>query len=88
MLTKQLTKYEVNEIPFVQISLEAKINYEGLEKISYAKQVQTDFNSVDTITVFNAKWHDSVPNTYKQQKQLNLWLKQRLKLDTLQLNNY
>ncbi len=88
LLTKQLTKYEVNEIPFVQISLEAKINYEGLEKISYAKQVQTDFNSVDTITVFNAKWHDSVPNTYKQQKQLNLWLKQRLKLDTLQLNNY
>ncbi|SDY01784.1 uncharacterized hydrophobic domain-containing protein [Lutibacter oricola] len=87
LLMAQLTKYEKNEIPFIQVSQEAKINYNGLENISYARLVQTDFNKVDTLTVFNAKWYDSVPNTANQKILLQKWLKTRLNLDTLQLNN-
>ncbi len=87
LLTTQLSKYEKNQIPFVQISKEAQINYNGLANLSYAKLVRTNFNTVDTITVFNANWHDTVPNIANQQLLLEKWLKTRLNLDTLQLNN-
>ncbi|WP_298370721.1 DUF389 domain-containing protein [uncultured Lutibacter sp.] len=87
LLSEQLHKYESNQIPFVQISKEAQINYNGLSKLSYARLIETNFNSVDTIMVFNAKWHDSVPNVSNQKLLLNKWLKTRLNLDTLLLNN-
>jgi uncharacterized hydrophobic protein (TIGR00271 family) len=84
LLESQLSKYQ--EIPFIQISKEAQINYNGLEKLGYAKQISTNFNTVDTLNVFNAKWYDSVPNTSQQEVLLGKWLKARLNLDTLQLN--
>ncbi|WP_111709460.1 DUF389 domain-containing protein [Lutibacter citreus] len=87
LLTKQLSKYEANEIPFIQISKEAQINYSGLSKLGYAKLIENNFNSVDTITVFNAKWYDSVPNVKQQQILLGKWLKTRLNIDSIQLNN-
>ena len=87
LLSEQLHKYESNQIPFVQISKEAQINYNGLSKLSYARLIETNFNSVDTIMAFNAKWYDSVPNVSNQKLLLNKWLKTRLNLDTLLLNN-
>lgn len=87
LLESELSKYYSNQIPFIQISKEAQINYNGLSELSYAKMVITNFNSIDTIAVFNAKWYDSVPNTTNQQLLLKKWLKTRLKLDTLELNN-
>ncbi len=76
-------KLRLKEFPFVQISREAKINYSGLQSISYANKISTDFNQIDTITVFTTKWYDSVPKTDEQFIKLQLWLKTRLKLDTL-----
>jgi hypothetical protein len=87
LLTEQLSKYEKSEIPFIQLSKEAQINYNGLLHLSYAKLVHTNFNTIDTITVFNAKWNDTIPNVNNQQLLLKKWLKTRLNLDTLQLNN-
>jgi uncharacterized hydrophobic protein (TIGR00271 family) len=84
LLESQLSKY--NEIPFIQISKEAQINYNGLEKLGYARLISTNFNTVDTLNVFNATWYDSVPNTSQQEILLKKWLKARLNLDTLQLN--
>lgn len=83
LLENELTKYYENQIPFLQISKEAQINYNGLSNLSYAKMVRTNFNTTDTITVFNAKWYDSVPNTSQQKLLLTKWLKTRLNLDTL-----
>lgn len=88
LLETELTKFYDTQIPFTQISKEAQINYSGLSNLSYAKMIHTNFSTTDTITVFNAKWYDSVPNTTNQQLLLKKWLKQRLKLDTLQVNNY
>jgi len=88
LLETELTKFYNSQIPFFQISKEAQINYNGLSSLSYAKLVTTNFKKIDTITVFNAKWYDTVPNTANQQLLLKKWLKTRLKLDTLQLNNY
>ena len=82
-LESELKKH--NEVDFVQISREARINYSGLETLSYAKQIKTNFNSVDTLHVFTAQWYDSVPNNLEQEKMLKAWLKTRLLLDTLEL---
>jgi len=87
LLETELSKFYDTQIPFVQISKEAQINYNGLSNLSYAKMVQTNFKTTDTITVFNAKWYDTVPNTTNQKLLLKKWLKTRLNLDTLQLNN-
>ncbi len=86
-LEKEMRKLFRSRIPFVQISEEAKINYTELEEISYANQVKTNFKKVDTITVFNVKWYDSIPKiTIKlQEKKLRTWLKTRLNLDTLKV---
>ena len=83
LLESELSKYYGTQIPFIQISKEAQSNYNGLSNLSYAKMVYTNFKTTDTITVFNAKWYDSVPNTSQQEILLKNWLKIRLKLDTL-----
>ncbi|NOR27157.1 MAG: DUF389 domain-containing protein [Lutibacter sp.] len=83
LLESELSKYYDTQIPFIQISKEAQSNYNGLSSLSYAKMVYTNFNTTDTITVFNAKWYDSVPNASQQEILLKNWLKIRLKLDTL-----
>ena len=87
LLENELTKFYNSQIPFLQISKEAQVNYNGLKKLSYAKLVETNFTSTDTINVFNAKWYDSVPNSKQQQLLLKKWLKTRLNLDTLIVNN-
>lgn len=87
LLESELSKFYTSQIPFIQISEEAKINYSALSQISYAKLVNTNFKMVDTITVFNAKWYDTVLNVNNQQILLKKWLKTRLNLDTLELNN-
>jgi uncharacterized hydrophobic protein (TIGR00271 family) len=74
-----------NFIPFQQISKEAKINYTGLQSISYANKITTDFSEIDTIAVFTTQWYDSVPHTDKQYQKIKLWLKTRLNLDTLEV---
>jgi uncharacterized hydrophobic protein (TIGR00271 family) len=86
LLESELSKYYDSQIPFIQISKEAQINYNGLAQLSYAKLINTNFNAVDTLTVFNAKWYDSIPNTSEQKILLKKWLKTRLNLDTLIVN--
>jgi uncharacterized hydrophobic protein (TIGR00271 family) len=88
LLETELSKYYKLQIPFIQISKEAQINYNGLSSLSYAKMIHTNFNTVDTINVFNAKWFDTIPNTLQQEIRLKKWLKMRLQLDTLVINNY
>jgi uncharacterized hydrophobic protein (TIGR00271 family) len=83
MLESELNKYFKQEIPFVQISSEAKAIYNGLAKMSYAKIISTNFKTMDTVLTFNTKWYDSVPNTAIQEKQLENWLKIRLNIDKL-----
>ncbi|NLP56807.1 DUF389 domain-containing protein [Lutibacter sp. B1] len=86
LLELELSKYYNSQIPFVQVSKEAQINYNGLSQLSFAKVIKTNFNTIDTITVFNAKWYDTVPNTSQQEILLKKWLKTRLNLDTLIVN--
>ncbi len=84
-LKESLEQLYANHIPFVRISEEAKINYDGLKSMSYSHKVSTNFKSLDTIAVFTTQWYDSVPNTDKQFNKLKAWLKTRLDLDTLEV---
>lgn len=84
-LEKELNKYY--RVPFTKISAEAKANYSGLETLSYGNVITTNFNSIDTISVFGATWYDSIPNTKQQEEKLKSWLKIRLELDSVRIIN-
>jgi len=83
LLESELLKFYDTKIPFEEISSEAQINYTGLAELSYANVISTNFKKIDTITVFNTKWYDSIMNTEQQEVQLKKWLQIRLKLDSL-----
>ncbi|WP_411896048.1 DUF389 domain-containing protein [Winogradskyella sp. A2] len=81
-----LSRLEKDQIPFEEVVREAKINYEKLEAISYAKEIKTNFSKIDTLSVFSIKWIDSLstPESIdKDSKKLGEWLKVKLKKDTL-----
>ncbi|MDP3313028.1 hypothetical protein [Lutibacter sp.] len=87
LLETELSKFYNTQIPFKQISQEAQINYSDLKQLSYAKMIKTNFKTVDTITIFNAEWDATTLNKANQEKLLKKWLKIRLNLDSLVLNN-
>ncbi|MGI9552341.1 MAG: hypothetical protein ACR2MT_14165, partial [Aurantibacter sp.] len=75
------------QIPFADISSEARTNYENLVSLSYAPTIVTDFSKTDTIPVFEVKWKKEAKrvDTEKDAKKLSEWLKLRLKNDKIQL---
>ncbi|NNE02234.1 MAG: DUF389 domain-containing protein, partial [Eudoraea sp.] len=76
-----LSKLATKQIPFQDISAEAKVNYDNLVALAFSYVVSTDFSKLDTIPVFEATWKDiSDMNAVNQQsKKLEDWLKIRLK---------
>jgi uncharacterized hydrophobic protein (TIGR00271 family) len=88
LLETELGKFYDSQIPFTQISKEAQINYSGLKQLSYSRLYKTNFKTIDTITVFNAEWDTAVANKAQEEIRLKKWLKTRLNLDTLRVNNH
>lgn len=88
-LEREITKMKSNRIPFLKLSDEAKINYDGIKEIAFSNKLVTNFKQVDTIPIFSVKWQDSIPLKKKkiQQQKMKEWLKTRLDLDTLVLEN-
>ncbi|WP_418511329.1 DUF389 domain-containing protein [Corallibacter sp.] len=83
---KRLNMLERNTIPFEEITKEVKINYEGLEQLSYSNVITSNFKKIDTLYMFTTKWSDSINDeTFinKEQGKLEKWLKFKLDLDTL-----
>jgi uncharacterized hydrophobic protein (TIGR00271 family) len=87
-LTDDLEQIKKRQIPFMDISEEAKINYDGLKAISFSNLIKTNFKTIDTIPVFYIQWHDTIQDTERQEVQLKRWLKKRLELDSLELYNF
>ncbi len=77
----ELSQFAKKQIPFNDISAEAKTSYENLEKLSFSYVVTTDFKTNDTIPVFEASWKDGTRSEQisSDSKKLNDWLKVRLK---------
>lgn len=80
-----LTKNIGKQIPFRTISAEAKANYENILGLGFSYQIQTDFNKLDTIPVFEVKWKDGLKRNQKDNdaKKMTTWLKLRLQDTTL-----
>lgn len=81
---KELQAYYKKQIPFLSISKEAKIFFTQMDKLSYANKIVTNFEQIDTLTVFEVKWKDSLPNLDTRIK-LSSWLKERLKNDKIEV---
>ncbi|MEO0525738.1 MAG: DUF389 domain-containing protein [Bacteroidota bacterium] len=82
-----LSKLASKQIPFGDISTEARTIYSNLSSIGFSYIVKTDFKKLDTVPVFEVKWKDG---TKKKQivddtKKLNDWLKIRLKDPKVQI---
>lgn len=82
-----LNKRVLKQIPFQEISAEAKANYENLERLGFSYKITTDFNKLDTIPVFDVQWNNRASQSQKEadMKKLNAWLELRLKDSTLQV---
>lgn len=95
LLETELSKFYDSQVPFKIVSEEAKIIYEGIEQMSYYKQISTSFNKLDSIhfnkldsiNVFSVKWKNNIKRKIREQQEqkLKLWLKKRLELDTLKV---
>ena len=81
----QLSKLEKDQIPFKALCDEARINYENMVSLSYSKTLVSNFDSIDTLSVFNAKWNDTIDANIiaKDKERLYNWLKFKLGVDTL-----
>jgi hypothetical protein len=80
-----LTKNVGKQIPFREISAEAKANYENIDALGFSYLITTDFNKLDTVPVFEVKWKDGLRTDQKQTdaKKMLSWLKLRLQDSTL-----
>lgn len=83
---RKLSGLERDQIPFDELSKEIKINYDGLENISFSNEITSNFKTLDTMKVFSVKWIDSLVTNelkVKESKRLKAFIKERLDLDTL-----
>ncbi|WP_435313234.1 DUF389 domain-containing protein [Cellulophaga fucicola] len=83
----QLQKIVSKQIPFNDVSAEAKANYENLASIGYSYTIRTDFKKVDTIPVFEVNWKPKTKSKDKDadMKKISEWLKLRLKDKKIQV---
>jgi len=85
-LNRIIDNIRQQEIPFNQITKEAKISYEALKTMSISRMIKTDFVKIDTIPVVNISWKESAQPHEKNTQNLTNWLKARLNLKTLTVN--
>ncbi|WP_417871545.1 DUF389 domain-containing protein [Winogradskyella sp.] len=76
------------EVAFSSLAKDAKIRFSDLEYFGYAKMLESkDFIKVDTLSVANVKWKESLNDSLVLVKEgeLLIWLKQALKTDKVSI---
>ena len=66
-----LKTLERHQIPFLNVAQEVRINYPEIALFTYAKEISSDFETVDTLIVFKVNWNDSLIDTDKRLIQKN-----------------
>jgi len=86
-LEGKITDFKVKELRVEEITQEVKMNYNEIEKISYYNKITTNFKTIDTIPVIEVVWNKkySKKDRKKDKLKLDVWLRYRLKLDTIQI---
>lgn len=83
---RELSVLEKDQIPFKSLTEEIHINYENIDEVAYSKVIKSNFKKLDTLSVFEVKWNDSLVNNSQAEKEkakLYKWLKLKLNVDTL-----
>lgn len=86
-LNKQIESKNIsNDVSFTNLSRDAKVRFSDLEFFGYAKMLESkDFINIDTVSVANVRWkvelNDSV--VLFKERELQKWLKNELKVDTV-----
>ncbi|HIC30436.1 MAG TPA: DUF389 domain-containing protein [Flavobacteriaceae bacterium] len=83
---RELSVLEKDQIPFKSLTEEIHINYENIGEIAYSKVIKSNFKKLDTLSVFEVKWNDSLIDNCQAEKEkakLYKWLKLKLNVDTL-----
>lgn len=81
-------KNSKTEIAFSSLAKETKIRFNDLEYFGYAKMLESkDFIKIDTLTVANIKWKETLNDSLALVKEgeLLLWLKQELKTEKIRI---
>ncbi|GGW24077.1 DUF389 domain-containing protein [Arenibacter certesii] len=84
---ERMSAFAAQQIPFQDISAEAKTNYENLSNLGFAYTFTTDFNKLDTIPVFTVQWEKGLSKQQKSKdtQKLTEWLRLRLKNAKIQV---
>ncbi|KGL64247.1 DUF389 domain-containing protein [Polaribacter sp. Hel1_85] len=75
-----------NGIAFSSIAKDAKIRYNDIQEIGFAKVLSSkDFIKIDTIPQAIIKWNPSLPDSIvsPKERELRTWLQKEMNLDTL-----
>ncbi len=80
-------KLAARNVPFQDITQEAKISYTSIAGIGFSNRVQTDFNKMDTISLFEIKLKEGLSDDQRKIdiKNITNWLKVRVKDSTIQV---
>ena len=90
MLEEELTSMSslaATQIPFSDISAEARANYPNLTGLDYAFTLQTDFQKTDSVPIIEARWNENVSAGEREAdlKRFSEWIKVRLKNPKIQV---
>ena len=84
---KQKLEIKNGNIPidFLQVSKDAKINFQDLTSISFTEELHSNFKKIDTLPTVIANWKTKVADTTNKRRKTELasWLQKEMKLDTL-----
>ncbi|MEX0290536.1 MAG: DUF389 domain-containing protein [Flavobacteriaceae bacterium] len=85
----RLGSLAAQQIPFEEISREAKVNYENLAGIGFSYTITTDFKKLDTIPVFELAWKERIAKTRidSDTKKITEWLKLRTNNPKIQIKS-
>lgn len=75
-----------NAVSFSALSRDAKVRFGDLEYFGYAKMLESkDFINIDTVTVANVRWKVKLSDSLVsvRERDLQKWLKNELKVDTV-----
>ena len=86
-LEKDLRRYYDNEALFDRVVKEIGINYNGLKKVSFAQELVSDFEKIDTANIISVKWKPLVGKKQRRQdeKKLKEWMEARLNLKNIEI---
>ncbi|WP_178989838.1 DUF389 domain-containing protein [Winogradskyella schleiferi] len=75
-----------NAVSFSSLSRDAKVRFSDLEYFGYAKMLESkDFINIDTVAVANVRWKVKLSDSLVliKERDLQKWLKNELKVDTV-----